>query len=109
MPKKVLFIFVVVAFIGLLQPVMAQEAGAAGAPNPHNMWIAIAAAFGLSIAAAACGIAQSIAIKAAADGIARNPGSAEAIRGLVIIGLAFIESLVIYTLLIALMLYGKWA
>jgi F-type H+-transporting ATPase subunit c len=109
-PKKALLMFVVIAFFALLQPVMAQEAAAAGShTGSANMWIALGAAFGLAIAAAACGIAQSIAIKSAADGIARNPGSADSIRGLLIIGLAFIESLVIYCLLIALiMLFQKW-
>ena len=67
------------------------------------------AIFALAFASAACGIAQSIAIRSAADGIARNPGAADAIRGMLIIGLAFIESLVIYVLLIAFMLYFKWA
>lgn len=111
MPKKVLFMFVLFAFIVLLQPVMAQEAAAksgAGASSV-NMWIAIGAAFALAIASATCGIAQSNALRSAADGIARNPGSADSIRGLLIIGLAFIESLVIYVLLIALiLLFLKW-
>jgi F-type H+-transporting ATPase subunit c len=109
-PKKLLFGLVVFAFFALLQPVMAQEAAAqTGGGGSANMWIALGSAFGLAIAAAACGIAQSIAIKSASDGIARNPGSADSIRGLLIIGLAFIESLVIYCLLIALiMLFQKW-
>jgi F-type H+-transporting ATPase subunit c len=109
-PKKVFLMIAVIALFVLLQPVMAQEAAAAGSERGSaNMWIALGAAFGLAIAAAACGIAQSIAIKSAADGIARNPGSADSIRGLLIIGLAFIESLVIYCLLIALiMLFQKW-
>lgn len=108
MAKKVLLMFFLIAFVAMIQPVMAQDV-AGGAPESPNKWIAIGAAFALAFAAAFCGIAQSIAIRSAADGIARNPGAGDAIRGMLIIGLAFIESLVIYVLLIAFMLYFKWA
>lgn len=109
MAKKVLLMFFLVALVVMIQPAMAQDTMGGGAPESVNKWIAIGAAFALAIASAFCGIAQSIAIRSAADGIARNPGSADAIRGMLIIGLAFIESLVIYVLLIAFMLYFKWA
>ena len=68
-------------------------------------WGVIGAAFVLGIAAAAGAIGQSRAIVAACDGIARNPGAAGAIRLAMIIGLALIESLVIYALLIAFFVY----
>lgn len=64
-------------------------------------WGVIGAAFVLGIAAAAGAIGQSRAIAASVEGIARNPGAAGAIRLSMIIGLALIESLVIYALLIA--------
>ena len=111
MAKKVLLILILVSLVAMLSPVMAQGANApaGGTGSNTNMWIAIACAFALAIASASCGIAQSIAIKSAADGVARNPGTADVIRGMLIIGLAFIESLAIYVLLIAFMLYFKWA
>ena len=109
MAKKVLFLFLLVAFVVMIQPAMAQEAATGGKVESVNKWIAIACAFGLGFAAGLCGIAQSIAIRSAADGVARNPGTADVIRGMLIIGLAFIESLAIYVLLIAFMLYFKWA
>jgi F-type H+-transporting ATPase subunit c len=68
-------------------------------------WGAIAAAFVLGIAAAAGAMGQSRAIVAACEGIARNPGAAGPIRLAMIIGLALIESLVIYALLIAFFVY----
>ena len=43
----------------------------------------------------------------ALDGIARNPGAADKIQGPMILGLALIESLVIYSLIIAFILVGK--
>jgi F-type H+-transporting ATPase subunit c len=69
-------------------------------------WGVIGAAFVLGIAAAAGAIGQSRAIVAACEGIARNPGAAGAIRLAMIIGLALIESLVIYALIIAFMIRG---
>ncbi len=66
-------------------------------------WNLISAAFVLGISAAAGAIGQSRAIAAACDGIARNPGAAGAIRLAMIIGLALIESLVIYALIVALL------
>src|SRR5262249_42952759 len=102
MAKKVLLSIFLIAFVLMVQPVMAQETAAAGGGDGSiNKWIAIACAFALGLASACCGIAQSIAIRAAVDGIARNPGAADNIRGALIIGLALIESLVIYVLLIA--------
>ena len=73
--------------------------------NPGVRWGVLGAAFVLGIAAAAGAIGQSRAIVAACEGIARNPGAAGPIRLAMIIGLALIESLVIYALLIAFFVY----
>ena len=54
----------------------------------------------MAIASGLCGYAQGNAIKAACEGIARNPGAAGNIRTPMIIGLALIESLALYTLVI---------
>ena len=108
--KKILLMFCLITFVVTVQPALAQGTAATGAGEGSvNKWIALACAFALGFAAAGCGIAQSIAIRSAAEGIARNPGATDAIRGMLIIGLAFIESLAIYVLLIAFMLYFKWA
>jgi F-type H+-transporting ATPase subunit c len=85
--------------------VFAQEAPAQTVATSGVRWGALAAAFVLGLAAAAGAIGQSRAIVAACDGIARNPGAAGAIRLAMIIGLALIESLVIYALLIAFFVY----
>ena len=70
-------------------------------------WIAIAAGIGLGLAAFGGGLGQGRAASAALDGIARNPGAADKLFVPMILGLAFIESLVIFALLIAFMLLGK--
>ncbi len=63
-----------------------------------------AAGFGIAIAAAGCGIAQGIACRSAVEGIARNPESSGKVTVTMIIGLALMESLCIYTLVVALIL-----
>ncbi len=69
--------------------------------------IALAAGLGLGIAALGGALAQGRAAATALDGIARNPGAADKIRGPMILGLALIESLVIYALIIGFLLLGK--
>jgi F-type H+-transporting ATPase subunit c len=81
-----------------------------GQDQPANTgvrWGVVSAAFVLGISAAAGAIGQSRAIAAACEGIARNPGAAGPIRLAMIIGLALIESLVIYALIIAFIIQSK--
>ena len=54
----------------------------------------------MAIASSICGLAQGKAISAACEGLARNPGAAPAIRFALLLGLALIESLAIYTLVV---------
>ncbi len=85
---------------------MAAEPTAGLDPQVKAM-IAIAAGIGLGIAAAGGGIGQGRAVASALDGIGRNPGASGKIITPMIIGLAMIESLVIYSLVISLLLFFK--
>ncbi len=69
--------------------------------------LAIVVGLGLPIAAFGGAFGQGKAIAAAMEGIARQPEAAGKIQLAMIIGLALIESLVIYALLSFLMLQGK--
>ena len=101
MKKKLVLMFVIMA--------LASLSAYAQAPSPaydHPQagvvrWGVIGAAFVLGVAAAAGAIGQSRAIAASVEGIARNPSAGGAIRTSMIIGLALIESLVIYALIVA--------
>jgi F-type H+-transporting ATPase subunit c len=74
----------------------------------HNYGlIALGAGLGIGLAALGGGIGQGRAAGSALEGIARNPGAAKQINGPMILGLALIESLVIYALIIALLLVLK--
>lgn len=61
---------------------------------------ALTPGFSMALAAGICGLAQGKGIAAACEGIARNPGAAGNIRTTMIIGLALIESLALYTLVV---------
>ena len=67
----------------------------------------LAAGLGIGIAAAGCAIGQGLAASSALEGIARNPNASDKIFTPMIIGLALIESLAIYALVIAFMLLQK--
>jgi F-type H+-transporting ATPase subunit c len=99
---------VVLGFSSLAFAQGADEAAvkSQGLANNFGM-IAMAAGLGIGIAALGGGIGQGRAAAAALDGIARNPGAAGQIRGPMILGLALIESLVIYALIISLLLVLK--
>lgn len=63
-----------------------------------------AAGFGIAISSIGCGIGQAMGLKAAVEGIARNPEASGKVTVTLLIGLAMIESLCIYTLVVALIL-----
>jgi F-type H+-transporting ATPase subunit c len=65
---------------------------------------ALAAGFSIGIAAFGCGIGQGLGLKSAVEGIARNPESSGKVTVTMLIGLAMIESLCIYALVVALIL-----
>lgn len=85
-------------------PALAQEAAAATATAGGLS--AIAAAIAIGLAAFGGALAQGKAASAALEGIARNPAATDKIQTPMIVGLALIESLVIYALVISLKLAG---
>ena len=85
----------------------AQEAAATPATGEASLnkgMIALAAAIAISISVLGGALAQGRTAATALDGIARNPAASGKILIPMILGLALIESLVIYALLIALKL-----
>lgn len=85
------------------QPALAQEA----AGDNSRGWIAIAAGLCIAIAAVGAASGQGKAVAAAMESIGRNPNSADRIQTPMIIGLALMEALAIYALVIAFFLQGK--
>ena len=106
--KKIIQLLSLLITLGLTTVVMAAEEGAAAAGSGGaNTGLAYAAGLAIAVAAFGGAFGQSMAIKSALDGIGRNPSAAGKITTPMIIGLAMIESLVIYALVIALMLVLK--
>ena len=99
MNKKILGLMVL-ALIAIAMPAMAADAPAEAAGGGMNLDM-LGAAFAIGVAAAGGAMGQSKAVSAACSALARNPGAAENIRFALILGLALIESLVLYALLIA--------
>lgn len=82
----------------LAVPAFAQTGGA-GAESGEGLKF-LAAGVGMGIAAGLAGIGQGRIAGSACEGAARNPGAAGRIQTLMILGLAFIETLVIFTLVV---------
>jgi len=97
--KMVWFLMAAIAAL-LLAPVTFAQGGAEASGTTD--WIDVAAAIALGITAAGCGLGQGRATAAACEGTARNPGASGPIRIAFIIGVALIESLTLYALVIVL-------
>jgi F-type H+-transporting ATPase subunit c len=82
----------------VLAPAAFAQTGDAAAGGSAKGLMAIAAAFGMGIAAFGCGLGQGRVASAACEGMARNPGASAGIRTAMILGLVFIETLVLFTL-----------
>ncbi len=83
-------------------------AGAAKEVSANAAWFyvmcMIAAGFGIAIATLGTGLGQGLAIGKAVEGVARQPEASGKITVTLIIGLAMIESLAIYALVVALII-----
>ena len=71
------------------------------------LWLLLGSCLGIGIAAFGGALGQGRAAASALEGIARNPEAAGKVMTPMIIALALIESLVIYSLVISFMLLGK--
>jgi len=99
--RKLSGLFIALAALCLAVPAFAQggEASSGNWAVAVN-WVAITSGFAMAIASAVCGLAQAKATAAAAEGLARNPAARPGIQLALILGLALIESLALYTLVI---------
>jgi len=104
--KKLSFSTLGSAFIllALSTVAFAAEGGTAVAGLRYFTVSVFAAGFGIAIAAFGGALGQGMGLKSAVEGIARNPESSGKVTVTMLIGLALIESLVIYALVVALIL-----
>jgi F-type H+-transporting ATPase subunit c len=92
--------------LGVIVPSLAAAQEAAGVGVGDGL-IAVGAGLGIGIAAVGAGLGQGKAVASAMESIGRNPNAADRIQTPLIIGLAFMEALAIYALVIAFFLQGK--
>ncbi|MBI3599918.1 MAG: ATP synthase F0 subunit C [Nitrospinae bacterium] len=105
MTKKILSLsFAIIAITFAISPMAMAAEGTSSAAYSYSSYIGLGCVVGLGFAAFGGGIGMGNAVNGALNGIARNPGTAGKITTTLLIGLALIESLVIYTLVIALIL-----
>jgi F-type H+-transporting ATPase subunit c len=97
--RKFAFFIMVMAIFCIASPLYAQATGTAPATT-FNWAIPIGAGIGMGIASGLCGIGQGRATASASEALARNPGARAGIQLFLILGLALIESLALYTLVI---------
>jgi F-type H+-transporting ATPase subunit c len=90
---------------GFAAPLYAQGGTSPALSIEIAKWSIITAGFALGIGAGLAALGQGRAVAAAAEGIARNPGAAGDIRGVLLLGLVLIESLAIYVFVISLILF----
>ena len=100
MRKIGLLLMAAVCVMIAAMPVFAQGDIAVAAANSASGVKAIAAGIGFAIAVFGGAIGQSRIGAAACEGAARNPGAAAKIQTMMILGLALIESLVLFALVI---------
>jgi F-type H+-transporting ATPase subunit c len=95
--KIMMLLFVMMMFCILAVPAFAQT-GAGGGSTTN--WIAITSGFAIALAAGLAAQAQGRTASAACEALGRNPAARAGIQVALILGLAFIESLVLFTLVI---------
>jgi F-type H+-transporting ATPase subunit c len=108
MKRTVTIVFLATILVMMFVPLAFGAEEAAATTDKVGSALALATGLCISIAAFGGALGQGMAIKGAMDGIARNPGASGKIMTPMIIGLAMIESLVIYSLVISFMLLGKF-
>jgi F-type H+-transporting ATPase subunit c len=101
--RSLTMLIAVCAVVLFADPAFAGE----GATGMRAGLIGLGAGLGMAIAAFGVGLGQGRATAAALESIGRNPGSADRIFTPLILGLALMEALALYTLVIGFLLLGK--
>jgi F-type H+-transporting ATPase subunit c len=95
--KKVMYVMSALAGVLLIAPAAFAQGAETSGGGPRGL-TALAVALGMGVAAFGCGLGQGRIASAACEGMARNPGAAGPIRAAMILGLVFVETLVLFTL-----------
>lgn len=97
--RKMTFLFLALMAMSVVAMPAYAQGGEAAAASGTN-WVAITSGFAMALAVALAALGQGKVAAAACEGMARNPAARPGIQLALILGLAFIESLVLFTLVI---------
>jgi F-type H+-transporting ATPase subunit c len=92
--RKLQYVFMALAALCFAIPAFADSGSAVINMAP------IGAGIGMGLAAGMCGMGQGRAVASATEALARNPGTRAGIMLFLVLGLAFIESLTLFTLVV---------
>jgi F-type H+-transporting ATPase subunit c len=95
--RKLQYVFMALAALCFAVPAFADGGSAAISLAP------IGAGIGMALAAGLCGLGQGKATASACEALARNPGARGGLMIFLVLGLALIESLTLFTLVIILL------
>jgi F-type H+-transporting ATPase subunit c len=98
--RKVVFLILTVVALSLFAMPAFAQGGETAASGGGTNWVAITSGFAMAFAAALAALGQGRVASAACEGLARNPAARPGIQIALFVGLAFIESLVLFTFLI---------
>ena len=96
--RKFMFLLLVIVILTVASPVYAQ-----GGATSSNWGIPVGVGLGMGLAAGLAGLGQGRVAGSVAEALARNPGARAGIQLALFIGLAFIESLVLFTFVLLLL------
>jgi F-type H+-transporting ATPase subunit c len=91
----------------LALPALAFAEQDAVVASGHAGWIGMGIGFAIGVAVLGAGLAQGKIAAAFMEGVSRNPGAVDAMKTQLILSLVFVETLVLFTVLIAFLLIGK--
>ncbi len=94
--RKLQYVFMALAVLCVAVPGFADGGSTAASLVP------IGAGIGMALAAGLCGLGQGRATASACEALARNPGARGGLMIFLVLGLALIESLTLFTLVIIL-------
>jgi F-type H+-transporting ATPase subunit c len=99
--RKIQYVLITLAVLCFVVPAFAD--GGSAAINLAPIGIGV----GLGLAAGLCGIGQGKAVGSTVEALARNPGTRSNLQTFLLIGLAFIESLTLFTFAMVFLIYLK--
>jgi F-type H+-transporting ATPase subunit c len=99
--RKLQYVFMALAVLCFAVPAFAD-----GGSTAINL-VPIGAGIGMALAAGLCGLGQGKATASATEALARNPGARAGIMLFLVLGLAFMESLTLFTLVIVFAVVAK--